>query len=297
MEILSFYQIARLIASAFVENTRNELLISILGGLLVWGILFVLQGIGLSTMAKKRGMKNRVCAFIPFVNIWYIGKLAGECNFFGQRLKRGGVYAMIAQIVATLLTVAMISAEVYLTFTHGEPMISNDGYVTAPYWQGLVGFDLTVFRFYDLSSYILPIAQLVVEILFLILMMALCKKYAPKNHLFLSFLVLFMPASRFIVIFALRNRKEFDYEAYVRARQEEYMRQRQRYYTQGGNPYGQNPYGNPYGQNPYGNPYAQNPQNGGSRRAEDEPFAEFGSAGQEGSSEEKTDGDSDGYVD
>jgi hypothetical protein len=97
-------------------------------------------------------------------------------------------------------------------------------------------------------------------------MMALCKKYAPKNYMVLSILVLFIPVARFIVIFALRNRQPIDYEAYMRARREAYIRSQQQYYNR------QNPYGNPYGgqYNPYG-------QDTPSPRKPEEPFGEFSS--------------------
>ena len=86
-----------------------------------------------------------------------------------------------------------------------------------------------------------------------------------------AFLALFVPLSRYIVIFALRNRTPVDYDAYMRARYEAYMRQRGQYgqYGQSGQ-YGQ------YG-NPYANPYAgQTPE---------EPFGEFTSEDRENTNE------------
>jgi hypothetical protein len=118
-------------------------------------------------------------------------------------------------------------------------------------------------------------------------MMALLKKYVPSKYLFLSFLQLFVPLSRYIVIFVIRNKKQVDYDAFMRAKYEDFARRNATYgnpYNRySGNPYnrppyGQNPYGNPYG-NPYANPYG-NGQNAGESRqdkGEDEPFAEFGS--------------------
>ncbi len=103
-----------------------------------------------------------------------------------------------------------------------------------------------------------------------VLLLGLYKKYNPKNYVALGFLELFLPLSRYIVIFVLRKRKAVDYEAYMRARREAYMRYRQQYQNPNGNRYG-NPYNNPYG-NPYAN--SASPQN--SPKPED-PFAEFDS--------------------
>ena len=66
----------------------------------------------------------------------------------------------------------------------------------------------------------------------LVLLLGLYKKYNPKNYTALGFLELFVPLSRYIVIFALRNRKAIDYQAYMRARHEAYMRQRQQKFKQ-----------------------------------------------------------------
>ena len=120
--------------------------------------------------------------------------------------------------------------------------------------------------------------------------MGILRRYVPKNYMILSFLTLFVPLARFIIIFVVRKRKAIDYEAYIRARREAYMRSRQQYQ----NPYG---YGNPYG-NPYANPYAppQNPtQNSTSK--EDEPFAEFngGSQTQETEQPNENKGTDDGF--
>ena len=218
-------------------------------------------------MAKKRGMKRRWLAFVPFANILYMGKLAGDCFIFTQRVKRAGLYVMLAQIVATLVAGCVIASEIYLYNTYGAPIIDPETY--SVHWQGIEGsFSRFVLGFYELSNFFFPILQLVYEVLMLVLLLGLYRRYCPKNYVPLGFLALFVPMSRFFVIFAIRNRKEVDYDAYVRARREAYMRSRQQYQ----NPYG---YGNPYG-NPYANPYAppQNPtQNPTSK--EDEPFAEF----------------------
>ena len=102
----------------------------------------------------------------------------------------------------------------------------------------------------------------------------------------LGVLTIMLPA-RFLIVFFLRNREPIDFEAYMRARREAYMRQQQQYHQQY---YGS--YGNRYG-NPYGNPY-QPPQ-----KPED-PFEEFGGKTDEEPFEElnsQQNKDSDGFFD
>ena len=83
MEIYNFYEAVK--SSMMLTDNMGIVLASGLLSVAIWVTLFVLQGVGLYVMATKQGLKNRALAFIPFVNIWYIGKLAGECYFFGQR--------------------------------------------------------------------------------------------------------------------------------------------------------------------------------------------------------------------
>ena len=275
MELYQLFEISTSTVALFGGVGWTGMLIGAIGGVALWLALFILQGFGLSAMAKKRGLGRRWLAFVPFANILYIGKIAGECTVFGQRMKRGGLYTMLAQIFTTLLSLLTIGAQIYLLLVEGAPEYDQYG---LPFWVNLSGFSAVAYKFYGISQYILPIFQLAYEVLMLILLIALYKRYTPRNYFVLSLLALFVPVSRFIVIFVLRNRQGIDYEAYMRARHEAYMRQQQQY--GGYNPYyggyNRNPYNNPYG-NPYNNPYGatgqpQQPQ------APQDPFEEFGNA-------------------
>ena len=269
MELYQLVDTTRQNVFWFWNMDLKGLLVGIVVGFSIWLVFFILQGFGLSAMAKKRGLKKRWLAFIPFANIWYIGKIAGECNVFGQRMKRGGLYTMLAQIFTTILGLLIYSSLVYLFVVEGPPETDQFGF---PFWVNLTGFSAVAYKFYGISQYILPIFQLVYEVFMLILLIALYKRYAHRNYFILSMLALFVPVSRFIVIFVLRNRNGIDYDAYMRARHEAYMRQQQQY--GGYNPYyggyNRNPYGNPYN-NPYGN--TQN-----APKPPEDPFGEFGNA-------------------
>lgn len=267
MELYQLFDISTSVVAFFGGVGWKGMLGGAIGGVAIWLTLFILQGFGLSAMAKKRGLKKRWLAFIPFANIWYIGKIAGECNVFGQRMKRGGLYTMLAQIFTTVLCGLTIAVQVYLLVVEGAPEYDQFGF---PFWVNLTGFSAVAYKFYGISQYLLPIFQLVYEVFMLILLIALYKRYAHRNYFILSMLALFVPVSRFIVIFVLRNRNGIDYDAYMRARHEAYMRQQQQY--GGYNPYyggyNRNPYGNPYN-NPYGN--TQN-----APKPPEDPFGEFG---------------------
>ncbi len=272
MELYNFYQIAYMTlyttAGMFTKNEALLVAWSALIGVCLWTAAFILQGIGLFVMAKKRGMKRKWMAFVPFVNIYYMGKLAEECSFFGHKMKNAGVYAMVAQILATMMALAFVLAECYLYYNHGAPQRENT--LMTPYWPGLSGFSLTVSKFYDYGGYVLPIFSLITQLLLLILTMALYKKYTPKNYRLWAMIVFFMPVARFVIIFCMRNRQAVDYEAYIQKRREEFARRQQEYYnTRGGRP----PYGSPYGMGGY----QGNPTPPSEPKPDDEPFGEFSS--------------------
>ena len=156
MEIYSFYQAATMTAMLFLDKQESIFIAGAISGGVILIALFLLQGFALYKMAKNRGVKNRALAFVPFVNLLFVGKLAGECNFFGQKVKRAGMYAMITQIIGTVFCVLTIAAEMYLWIEHGKPHTDEQG---VSYWLGLTGFADKVSKFYTLSSYLLSTLQ------------------------------------------------------------------------------------------------------------------------------------------
>ncbi|MBQ7924570.1 MAG: hypothetical protein IJ329_04625 [Clostridia bacterium] len=289
MEIFLLYNSFFTVSVMFGLTLSDAHFWAVIIGAGVWLGLFVLQGFGLWKMASKRGMKRKWLAFVPFGNYLYMSKLAGACNVFGQKLRNAGLFVMIAQIVASVFCALLIAAVSYLFIVEGEPVSDEYG---VPYWGGS-GFSQTAESFYHVGAgynpfgiSILSIVQLVYEILLLILTMGLYKKYAPKGYSWLALLGLFLPMSRYVVVFCLRNRDAIDYEAYMRARREEFARQYQQRY--GG--FGPGGFGTPYGGYGNTNPYGQQ-NNAGQTQKPEEPFGEFGGD----KNEEKPNGNDDGF--
>lgn len=274
-----------------VDSMARILIVSLPIAAAVWLALFILQGVGLFTMAKKAGLKNKWLAFVPFADLILMGKLAGTCSIFGRKMKRSGLYAMLASVLSTLYVAALVAAQILL-FTVYRDAIVIDEFGSAD-WVGLTGFGNFVRNFYMIGDLLGGIVELIYVILLFILLTGLYKKYYAKGYLILSWVGLFLPVSRYIVVFVLRNNKAIDYEAYMRAKREEYMRRNPYgpYGPYGGpyNPGNQGPYNQgPYNQGPYNQgPYNQGPYNQGpygqsgngtpgqSGSAADDPFAEF----------------------
>ncbi len=285
---MTVYNLFIMLSAFFVTPQENYARAFTWGGVIVgiiWLALFLLQAFGLSTMAKKRGIKKRWLAFVPFANTYFLGKLTGDCDVFGRKLKHAWLYTLIGQVLTVLLVTGSLGSQVFLYVNEGAPIQTELG---ATYWQAFThSASVRIYKFYTIASYILPIIELAYEVFLFILLLGLFKQYAPKNYLILGFLTMFVPLSRYIVIFVLRNRKAIDYEAYMRARREAFMRAQQARY---GNPYG-NPYQNPY-RDPYNAPY------NGDRKPPEEPFSEFGTKTETEQERQKMDDTSDdGFFD
>ncbi len=270
--------------------------------LCIWLALFLLQSFGIYAMAKKQNAPNRYLAFIPFANTLYMSKLADKCTFFGRRMKNAGIYAMGAQILCFVASAVMIAAQMYLFIGYEtclQPRYEAVGEVTVftgYSWNAAkTGLPYASFVLYTYSSYIMSIFELAYEVFMLVLVIALFKKYCPKHYFVLSMVALFIPLSRYIIIFVLRNRNPVDYDSYVRKQRADYIRSQQQYYNQFGNPYNNNPYGGNGYNNPYGGYNAQggnpqNPQNGQNGQnpqgpAPEDPFEEFLSTHTDGNGE------------
>ena len=250
---------------SILKSNAKPFIVALSVGVGVIALLFALQAFGLFVMSKKRGLDKKWLCFIPFAATYQMGRLSGPCEVFGRKMKRAGLWAMIAQIVSFLLCVSFVVAEYYLFVRCGGTMTVDQSGVV--YWESLSKAGVYAYNYYRVAEYLVSIFGLVESVLIFILVMGLFKKYTVKNYLILSWLTLFVPMARFIVIFILRNNAPIDFEAYMRAKREAYARRMGSY---------GNPYGNPYGQNPY------NPQ---PPRAPEEPFSEFGGNKQEPFSE------------
>ena len=120
-------------------------------------------------MAKKQNIGKRWLAFVPFANIWLIGKISGSADLFGQKIKRIGLYAMIAEIVCSIVYALIIASQIYLVLTHGMPyIVMETGEI---YWENLTGFSWTVGEFLAIGNYLISIFSLISEILMFVLML------------------------------------------------------------------------------------------------------------------------------
>ncbi len=231
-------------------------LFAALGTLGVYLILLVFGGIGLNKLAKKQGLKHRWMAFLPFFNTYYAGKLAGETQFFGQKMKRVGLYAMISEILYVALQLFVFVAVIISFFPQYRTLEIEDGVLSGvPNDDAMPSWIDPAITYGSLVAYLL---WFFVIVFFCVLYVSFFRKYYARGPILLAFLSAVLPFRGF-TIFAVRNNAPVDYNDYIRRRTQAYMR---------GNGYNQPPYG-PYG--PGNGGYGSGgPQNG------PDPFEGFG---------------------
>lgn len=261
-------------------------LFAALGTLGVYLILLVFGGIGLNKLAKKQGLKHRWMAFLPFLNTYYAGKLADETQFFGQKMKRVGLYAMISEILYVALQLFVFAAVIISYFPEYRTLEVSDGVMTGAANEAMPSWIEPAVTYGNLVAYLL---WFFVIVFFCVLFVAFFRKYYARGPILLAFLSAVLPFRGF-TIFAVRNNAPVDYNDYIRRRTQAYMRN---------NGYNQPPYG-PYGpgnggygsggpQNGpdpfegFGGPTSDHGASGGSSSgsssspsSDDDPFSEFG---------------------
>ena len=254
-------------------------LFAALGTLGVYLILLVFGGIGLNKLAKKQGLKHRWMAFLPFFNTYYAGKLAGETQFFGQKMKRVGLYAMISEILYVALQLFVFVAVIMYFFPEYLTLVVENGEMKGEPNDSMPAWIMPAIDYGRLVAYLL---WFFVIVFFCVLYVSFFRKYYARGPILLAFLSAVLPFRGF-TIFAVRNNAPVDYNDYIRRRTQAYMR---------GNGYNQPPY-SPYGpgNGGYGSGGPQNddpfegfggPSGGSSSgsssspSSDDDPFSEFG---------------------
>lgn len=272
--------------AAALMNKFNIICLIVAGGLYFVGLLF--GGFGLYTMAKRAGVKHAWLGFLPLGNTYLAGELAGETKLFGKKVKRLGLYAMLAEVVYIGLNLFLLILSMQLSAR--PELYSQEETQGVFYWylnralipaqdKWMVTASLAV----DIIG---SIWWLVMLFLFCTMFVALFRKYFPRNPIIMTVLSAVLPTRGF-VLFAVRKNRPVDYMDYIR-RQTEEMRRRygdgQNYgqggYNQGGQGYGQSSYGSYGGSDApfsdFNGSSGSAPQSGTGGSSSDAPFGEFG---------------------
>ncbi len=227
MEFFEYLTIPQIIIQLFRNGsgiTLEELyiLMGVAGGCYLVCLIF--GGLALFAMAERAGIKHSWLGFLPFVNTYYAGKIAGETSCFGHKMKRAGLYAMLAEIVYATLEIlylvsnALLADPAYYETTFGETTEIN--FIAGNVPAGLLWMSNASVWFSTLGM----IANLVMILFFCIVYNTLFRKYSPQRSYVLTVFAVLLPVRAFL-LFAVRNRVPVDYAAYMQERLERMMRQ------------------------------------------------------------------------
>ncbi len=267
----------------YIEAQRLALVITlaVAGGLYLLGLVF--GGIGLHVIAKREGIKHSWLGFLPFANTYFAGKVAGEASFFGQKMKRAGLYAMLLEILYAALEIFNIVITFLLTKVDYYEVSFDEvsGYTRLRFMPGYLPAGMRWLAdaslYCDIFTYLVWFIAIV---FFWVMFTAFYRKYYARAPFLMVFLSVILPARGF-TIFAVRNNRAVDYNEYMRRKMAEYSRM---------DPYG----GYRGGGTPGGAPGAPGGTANGAPPA-DPPFSEFG--GSSGSAEGPQGGGQDGGQD
>lgn len=264
------------------ENKVLTISLIVAAALYLIGHLF--GGFGLYKMAKRAEDKFAWMAFVPVLNTYLSGRLAGETNIFGAKVKRMGLYTAIVELLYILLNIIVLMLGAFLadpqwnqvtTQTYnGETFITGTEYL-------LENMPLSI-RWMPTAEFALQIVteiwSFVVLFLFIFLYISFFRRYYARSPFVMALLCSFFPV-RGYVLFAVRNNTPVDYDQWM---QERIRRMQQQQSGQYGGPYGSNdPYSGPNagyggdrsGTGPNGEPFSDTSEP--SAQDHDEPFSDL----------------------
>ncbi len=229
MEFFSYLRIPQYLIQFFrsgaggISLDELYILFGVAGGATL--VCLMLGGLALYTMAERAGVKHSWLGFLPFANTYYAGKVAGEVSFFGKKMKRAGLYAMIGEIVYAVFEIFSLVASV---------LLSNPAYYETNYLEG--GGASLVFnpesvpaglRWMSGASFWFSILALVAELVMIVFLCAvyngLYRKYSPRNAYIMTVFSVILPFRAFF-LFAVRNNTPVDFNEYMKKRLEQAMR-------------------------------------------------------------------------
>lgn len=217
----------------------NNYIICLIVAAALYIVCLIFGGVGLSTMAKKRGLKNGWLAFIPFANTYYSGKFAEDCNLFGKKIKHIGLICMLAEIAFVLMSVFTLVVSLMIKSNPAFYTEKVVDVVEADATYTLFEIDTTkltgIMRSLALASSVVStvagVWSFVLLFFFCVLYNSLFRKYYARSPFLMTFLCAILPCRGF-VLFAVRNNTPIDYNEYMRKRMEEERRRYQSVYGQ-----------------------------------------------------------------
>ncbi len=236
-------------------------------------ICYVFLGIGLYTMARRRNMQAAFLAWVPIANTYLMGKLIGEINVFGIKVKNIGLIGVITGVVYAGVAIANeviyvdLLKDVWTDVINEGSKFHIYGYKTVDTITGEVLKEVPG-EFYSISTGVTAsilmlansLTQLIDKIVCFTILLFMFRNYAPKSSFLFAILSIFFNILGPIFVFAIRNNSCEEYR--------EYMKMKMHSIYGGGNPY-------QYGDGSYRDPFDLSKQGDKKEEKPENPFPEY----------------------
>ncbi|MCD8372985.1 MAG: hypothetical protein LUD27_06775 [Clostridia bacterium] len=283
MDIFQFASYVENILLYYDMDTNRRFFISLLAGALCFLIVYIFQGFGLYAIAKREGYGHRWMAWVPGLQIYYIGVCSQKNKVLGSIDSRK--FAIAVAVFDILLFAGYVLYYVSYFLVDGWYTLEKVDYGYYYKYKIVYASDLPsnlywAAWFYQYGSdYILQILQLLFIVGKLFLYTAFYRTYSSRRYVLFSVVGALLPVNG-VIVYVVRNNKGLNYNDYLRrVREENYRRYQQQQQQQ--NMYNQNPYSRGYTPPPQDDVYNNRQQSG---YAGPDPFDEYGDSSNANSS-------------
>ena len=183
--------------------------------------LYILHGIGLSTMLRRSGFKKPWFAFVPFCRVFALGCLADQCRDIMPPKRRGHKLLYFAIAYATFNIVYLIFYWIAITPPFIEYLKSVDDLLIKTIKTGnfmpadeLLAINniysnsikAVINRPLEVLSMFASISSMVYEVYCIFVLMRVYRIFAPNSSFALTLLSIFVEPAKSIVFFVIRNK-------------------------------------------------------------------------------------------
>lgn len=176
--------------------------------LMIWLAFYVFESIAFYTLAKRRGIQYPGLAWVPVANMWIIGSLADHYMDVTE-LKRTKSRYLLLSLEIVSAVISLLTVVLALGFGLGmlRELFNEQSYAVGGYILGslsLLGI-----------SCILWVLVIIRSVFLYIALYRIFKSCQPGNAVLYLLLAIFVSVSLPFILFAIRNKDEGMFQAYV----------------------------------------------------------------------------------
>ncbi|KMZ54510.1 hypothetical protein [Dorea sp. D27] len=197
-------------------HESSGLAVVLLMYLLILGVIgiaalasYILQGIGMYTLGKKRGMRYPWLAFVPYARVYYQGELCGTLEFKERRMDNPGIWLLVIPIASGVITgifTVIVWAGMLANIVRLSDYAYNSYYTFSDIFSGF-GSGIMLLAVLGLSLFTL-IAAAVQKTLTVLVNRQIYERYTDGNYAVThAVLGVFVPLYTAVYFFIIRNRE------------------------------------------------------------------------------------------